>query len=670
MPTLRGRRRTGSGIGGRCLALFLLAALVTALCYAPGLWGPFLFDDEPNITQNTAVQVQSPSVEKLILAARSYGDQSFQRALSMLSFALNHLLTGLDPFWLKLTNLLIHLTNGWLVFLLARLWLQALQPLEPAGDPPGWIEWTPLAVAAAWMLHPLNLTSVLYVVQRMTSLGALFALGGMILYMAGRLRLRAGQSQGLLLMALGLFGGTLLAYGAKENGVLLPLYLLVTEWILFRFADPRPGIRWTLRLSFLLLVGLPALMVLGFLVLHPDWLPSAYGGRSFTLFERALTQPRVIWFYLKLLLVPSGQDLSLYHDDIPVSTGWAEPWTTLPAILALAALLTAAIGLRRRLPAFAFGVLVFLAGHALESTLLPLEMAHEHRNYLPILGILFAASYYLLRWPRRLGPVPIGVAFALPFILLYAVVTLDRSRLWSNLYDLTSTEAEQHPGSTRWQHELGRAFWIASTLTEDPARGAELAELARKHFLAAAALSPPGVGDLVAVLHVDSALDVAPDPPALARLQESLGRELLSPFAVSSFLNWLTCLGSAICRAAPETVETLISALLGNPRLSDDSRGKLLASAAQWAINEGRIDAALDYARRAAALAPREMQHHLNLIAVLTHGGMRSEAAERLASVKGRGDAYLYADKIQAADQSLREADAHAGAGLKDADKP
>lgn len=637
----------------RLCAGFFLAAGLTAFCYLPGLSGPFLFDDEPNITQNSAIQLTSLSLEKLVLAASSYGDRSFKRALSMLSFAVNHRLSGLDPFWFKLTNLVIHLLNGCLVYQLGRSWLRALQPLDKAGGPAGWLEWMPMLVTAAWMLHPLNLTSVLYVVQRMTSLGTFFMLAGMLLYTWGRLRLREGRPRGLVLIFSGLFGGTLLAYGSKENGLLLPLYLWVIEWIMFRFTDPRPRIRWMLGLTFVLVVGLPLAAALGFVALHPHWLAESYGGRSFSLLERVLTQPRVIGLYLKLLLVPSGRDLSLYHDDLEISTGWTQPWTTMPAVLSLGALLVASIGLHRRQPVLAFGVLFFFAGHALESSVFPLEMVHEHRNYLAMVGPLFAAGYYLLRWSVRVGPLPIGPTLAAPYLVLLSLVTLNLSAQWGNLYTLASLNAEHHPGSARWQHELGRAQWMASMGSEDPDARAELAERARGSFLRAADLSVNPAGDLLAVLHVDSALGVAPTPLDRARLEETLAGRLVNPLAVHSYLNWLNCLSSGFCQAHPESVETLTLALLGNRTLSEDHRGKLLTSTAQWALSRGSLESALDLLRQALTTYPREMRHHLNLLTLLIQVHRPGEAREVLAAVKLRTDGYRYREEINALEGAL-----------------
>ncbi len=112
---------------------WMLAAafLVTLAVYWPGLSGAYLFDDYPNIVDNHGVQPPDATLPSLVRAALSSPASEFKRPLASLSFAANYLATGLDPYWMKLTNLILHLLNGLLVFLLARLLLRS----APAGGP-------------------------------------------------------------------------------------------------------------------------------------------------------------------------------------------------------------------------------------------------------------------------------------------------------------------------------------------------------------------------------------------------------------------------------------------------------------------------------------------------------------------------------------------------------
>jgi hypothetical protein len=258
------------------------AFIVTIAAYWPGLHGTFLFDDYPNIVDNHGVQPQDASLPSLVRAALSSPSSEFKRPLASLSFAANYLATGLDPYGMKLTNLLIHLLNGWLVFLLARgLLLTTPAGAHSARDgfsisskssrtarashtaegsllrtrcaPPGdrrlRAGLVATLIAAAWMLLPINLTGVLYVVQRMESMANLFVLFGLIGYVAGRRRMlatadtslpsngRAGW-KGFWLCAASVTVPAAIGLMAKETTVVLPLYALSIEWALFGFRKP------------------------------------------------------------------------------------------------------------------------------------------------------------------------------------------------------------------------------------------------------------------------------------------------------------------------------------------------------------------------------------------------------------------------------------------------
>ena len=111
-------------------------------------------------------------------------------------------------------------------------------------------------VAAGWMLLPINLTGVLYVVQRMESMANLFVLLGLIGYVAGRQRMLGGRSNGLdhdagvtdtlatqgtrgfLLCVASIVACTGVGVLAKETAVMLPLYAVLIEWLIFGFRTP------------------------------------------------------------------------------------------------------------------------------------------------------------------------------------------------------------------------------------------------------------------------------------------------------------------------------------------------------------------------------------------------------------------------------------------------
>jgi tetratricopeptide (TPR) repeat protein len=121
-----------------------------------------------------------------------------------------------------------------------------------------------------------------------------------------------------------------------------------------------------------------------------------YQVRPFTLTDRLLTAPRILLFYISLLLYPIPSRLTFLH-DIEVSRSLFEPWTTLPAMLAVAALCAAAVTMARRTPLLSYCVLFFFLNHLIEGTVIPLELIFEHRNYIPSMLFFVPVAILMVR---------------------------------------------------------------------------------------------------------------------------------------------------------------------------------------------------------------------------------------------------------------------------------
>ena len=313
-----------------------LLVLLVGLAYWPGRGGGYVFDDFPNIVDNMVLHVTTMDWHAWIAAMFSSEAGTLQRPLAMLSFAINYYFTGLDPMPMKLTNIAIHALNALLVLGLVRL----LMSLALPDAAPRRREWAARFTAAAWALHPINLMAVLFVVQRMESLSHTFVFAGLWLYLLGRQRQLVGKN-GWSLIGLGVLGGTALGALSKESAVLLPLYAACIELCLFAFSNAQGRRDRRLLVGYLLVLVIPALLAAAWL-LRASLSPGAYATRNFDLGERLLTEGRVVMDYLHWTLFPSLRQLSLYHDDYPVSHSLLIPWTTLPALLGIAALLVLA----------------------------------------------------------------------------------------------------------------------------------------------------------------------------------------------------------------------------------------------------------------------------------------------------------------------------------------
>ncbi len=432
----------------------LLIVLTSFLIYYPGLNGPFIFDDFDNIVNNKSVHIQDLSLDTIQKAANSLTSGIFGRPVAALSFAFNYYLTDAadNPFGFKLFNILIHGVNGILVLWLAiliftRLKKHSAQPLKYFSDNRYLIA---LAGGAAllWVAHPIQLTSVLYTVQRMTSLAAMFMLLALICYLYGRTALLKGRRTKGIFWLTGLPAFGLMAVFCKETGLLLPLYIVILELVLF--SNVSPWNRWLtlskkIRPIITAGVGIAIIFLVIAAVLYS--IPT-YSGRNFTLIERLLTEARVLVFYIGQILVPRLSSFGLYHDDFVISHSLFEPWSTLPAIITIIGFLGYALIARHRQPLLSLGVLWFFASHVLESTVYPFELVHEHRNYLASLGLIFVLISFLIWVSNRYQNKKIWL-FIPVLLLFFSFTTLSRSNQWNNLLSLLQTQAEHHPASPR-----------------------------------------------------------------------------------------------------------------------------------------------------------------------------------------------------------------------------
>lgn len=440
--------------------LFVAAILLTCLVYWPGLQGGWFFDDYPNIVDNTDVQPPRLGLVELVDAALSSPASDLKRPLASLSFAGNYLVGGLDPFGWKLVNLAIHLLNGWLVLLLARALFNACAVFhrEVAGS-----ELSAALIAAAWLLLPVNLTAVLFVVQRMESMANLFVLLGLLGYLAGRRRMLAGRN-GLGYCIASLLLPTALGVLAKETAIMLPLYAFLVEWVLFGFRRATGGLDRGIALLFGLTLALPALA--GLALLAP-WLlkPSVWASRDFTLGTRLLSEARIVIDYIAWTLLPLPQSLSFYHDHYPLSRGLLSPWSTLSSLVLIFALLALAILLRQRRPLIALGLLLYFGSHLLTGTVLPLELVYEHRNYFPSLALLLTVVPVLVEG----GPKTRSLRYASLVLLLcwWSGLTWLTAKAWSDPLRLAADLAVRAPESPRAQFGFGKELMLRAIHAPD-----------------------------------------------------------------------------------------------------------------------------------------------------------------------------------------------------------
>ncbi len=606
-----------------CLAA-LLAGLAGYGAYRLGLPGGFLLDDFPNL-RHLGDFGTIDSLDEALLFITSGTAGPTGRPLALASFLLDDWAWPSSAAAFKHTNILLHLLCGVL------LWA-TLRELGRLRQLPGAVtEWGALLGAAWWLAHPMWLGTVLYPVQRMAILAALFCLLGLWCYLSGRRQLLDGRRGLGLLLLWGAFPVAGLAgLLSKENAALLPLLVLVIELTLGRAGATRTPA--ALRLWRWLAIVLPVLGATVFVLLRWDaFVLPGYASRDFTLAERLLTQPRVLTDYVLGLLLPGSAGLSLFTDDLAISRSpWSPPATALLG-LAWIALIGAAIALCRRRPLFAAAVLFFVAAHALESSVFALEMMFWHRNYLPAsvpIGLAALGLCHLVAKSARNHRLPIA-GIVLATTALFASTAM-HARTWADPIALALSWAQKQPASLRAQIDAARVLADAGHFA-----------LARDHLLQALQRHPRESLLVVEVATLDclrrERRPTIPDAQAV----EILRHGKLAHHTVDALQVLVRTAPAVPCREVlPDGGRRWLEAALENPQLlaDDADHQRLRFLIAQLELQAGRLDAAMAHYAEAEKLGTSYDFYMLQAAQLASHGYLR-EALDVLTALQRRLEA-------------------------------
>ncbi len=91
-----------------------------------------------------------------------------------------------------------------------------------------------------------------------------------------------------------------------------------------------------------------------------------------------------------------------------------------------------------------------MVGHSVESTVLPLELYFEHRNYFPSIGLVLALgglfAIIVKKWPEPKAPLLVCLGLC---VLVLSAQTSSQVQIWSNRSLLILNHLNAHPNSAR-----------------------------------------------------------------------------------------------------------------------------------------------------------------------------------------------------------------------------
>ncbi|HEY0197189.1 MAG TPA: hypothetical protein VGC19_01445 [Rhodanobacter sp.] len=504
-------------------SLTALALLVVAtLIFWPALRGGFIFDDYPIFAENLVIHVSGWHWQAWH-AVWTWSLANVQRPLAMMSYALNYAMGG-STWGFKATNLAIHLLNTLLVLALSKRLLLAGWPAQNGDDAERHrrrIGYWALAIAAAWATHPLQVSAVMYVVQRMELMGFTFVLLALLAYWRARRQQIDGRRGWPWLALCGVL--TVVGYYAKETAVLVPGYALLIELTVLRFAAARPALTRMWKAFYITGCVVALAMFIGYLLQHYAT-AAAYAGRDFSAWQRELTQLRALCMYLGWSVLPLPGALHFYYDNYTISTGLLHPATTLLSGLILLGLLGLALTLRRRRPLLALGIGWFFMAHVLTSSPIALELVFEHRNYPALLGVVLAVVDLFWLVARRTRSALPALVFGV-LVLNLGFLTLLRAATWGSPLLLATTLTQNNPGSARAALDLARRYVAMSGDNPDgPLYSLGIKELERAAKLPRSSILPEDALLIQAANHPGAATQ-----PWWNSLQQKLQTNTMGP---------------------------------------------------------------------------------------------------------------------------------------------
>ncbi len=423
---------------------FLLLSAFLLIIYSNSFDAGWHLDDPRNILDNPHIHMNQLTWQNIkntfhaSIDGGLYLGEKIYRPVTCLTFGVNWFFGQKNIIGYHLINFTIHLFSAFFLYLTI-LMLFKTPALNQHDKKTSY--WVASLSALFWAVHPIQVPAVTYIVQRMASLSALFYLMGLFAYLKARLSTNYIHRVVCFCLTASFY---LLALGSKENAVLLPGALALMEFIFFKTCRDlihNKKVVWTL-LAFSLALVITFVMVLK----GSSFLIKGYELRSFTIEQRLMTQPYVLLFHLSQFFLPAVSRFSIAH-DITVPTDLFSPLYTLPSIAAIIIIVILALGSFKKYPLFSFTVLFFFLNHLVESTIIPLELIFEHRNYLP--GLFVFSPFLLWIYPYTTNQKPILYYLISLFIILFMInsgfATYVRNMTWKTELSLWEDAMTKSP---------------------------------------------------------------------------------------------------------------------------------------------------------------------------------------------------------------------------------
>ena len=419
------------------ITLLLITTIVlTFISFSSSLNNGFTnWDDEEYVTENPLIHDLSLENIKTIFAVSF--KEAFRQPLPLISYSIEYRFFKLDPFIYHLDNLIIHILNTTLVFLL--IFLLSRNPAIS------------FIVAILFGVHPLHVESVAWVSERKDVLSTFFYLISLISY----IQYCDKEKWSYYYLSIFVF---ILSLLSKAMGVTLPFILLLYDHLVERGINRKTLIE---KIPFFVISGAFVLITL-YTFSSANALESRH---LYTPFHNLLLACRNIVFYLIKIFIPTN--LSAYYPyPAPSSIGIFMPGYLFSFIFVI--ILGVAIVYIQYNRDVLFGSLFTLI------TLLPVvklvpfggggAVAADRYMYIPSIGIFYILAILSERIYRRCNALNewagrVAILSFISMVIALSYLTYQRNQVWHDSETLWIDTIKKSPESSVAHNNLGLAYY-------------------------------------------------------------------------------------------------------------------------------------------------------------------------------------------------------------------
>jgi len=425
------------------------------LSYHISLSAQFQLDDGLWISQNSDIHMKDFSWKQLI--TDRFKPNNPGRWFVFVTLTLNYYFSWLVPYGFRLTNVIIHMVAAAMLYLIALNIMRRLNIDSNKTYDNHFMSAVAFFSAIAWALSPLQTSAVTYIIQRMTSMAGMLCLASLVSYISGRDRKRFWRWVWYI-VSIVLW---ILALGSKQIAAVLPMLIVLYELYFYR------DLKWTgnperQRLVVRSLL-LSAILCFVLILWQGNAIVGKLGGEQysrypFDVYQRLLSQPRILLYYLGLVFWPLPGRIAVDPSFFKHSENWLEPWTTIPSLLILSGIIWSAWYLRRREKLLSFAICWFMLSLVIEQSFIPLQLVFHHRLYLAGTMLVVAAFYFIARMADRFKIIGPMLIFGTGVVAMLGFGAYERNDVWNSPYRLWEAELKLDPNSTRIMINLSREY--------------------------------------------------------------------------------------------------------------------------------------------------------------------------------------------------------------------